>query len=85
MRPAGLAEVDAAKADGRWAAAYQAQREFTVPDDLRAALHASPPAEHAFELLGRSQQYAVVLDVTTRTERTRASRIARAVRDLAAR
>jgi len=86
MRPAGLAEVEAAKADGRWAAAYEAQRDFTVPDDLRAALHASPPAEQAFDSAGRTQQYAVVLAVVTaRTERTRSARIEKAVRDLVGR
>jgi len=38
MRPSGLAEVEAAKGDGRWAAAYQAQRDATVPPDLRKAM-----------------------------------------------
>ena len=44
MRPAGLAEVEAARADGRWDAAYVSQKEATVPPDLAAALAASPAA-----------------------------------------
>jgi uncharacterized protein YdeI (YjbR/CyaY-like superfamily) len=49
MRPSGLAEVEAAKADGRWAAAYESQRNATVPPDLAAALAASPQAAQAFD------------------------------------
>lgn len=86
MRPAGLAEVAAAQADGRWAAAYESQREFTVPEDLAAALAATPPAEQVFESLGRSEQYGFVLDiVTARTEEGRAARIRKVVRGLAGR
>jgi uncharacterized protein YdeI (YjbR/CyaY-like superfamily) len=44
MRPPGLAEVEAAKTDGRWAAAYQSQRNTAVPPDLATALAASPQA-----------------------------------------
>src|SRR3979409_1986233 len=61
MRPSGLAEVEAAKADGRWAAAYESQRNATVPPDLAAALAASPQAAQAFNALTKTQQYAVVL------------------------
>ncbi len=42
MRPTGLAEVEAAKADGRWDAAYEGQRTAKVPDDLQRELDASP-------------------------------------------
>src|SRR5262249_12103761 len=45
MRPAGIAEVDAAKRDGRWDAAYDGQARATLPDDLRAALDKSPKAK----------------------------------------
>jgi uncharacterized protein YdeI (YjbR/CyaY-like superfamily) len=61
MRPAGLAQVAAAKADGRWAGAYEPQSTAEVPPDLAAALAASPPAGTAFERLGRSDRYAVIL------------------------
>ena len=80
MREPGIAEVEAAKADGRWDAAYVSQKEFTVPDDLRAALDAEPAAAAAYDALGRTEQYAVVLDlVTARDEDTRRTRLERAV------
>jgi uncharacterized protein YdeI (YjbR/CyaY-like superfamily) len=80
MRPPGLAEVEAAKADGRWDAAYQSQKEATVPPDLAAALAASPVASSAFDSLSRTAQYAVILDVVTaRTEKTRAAHISKAI------
>jgi uncharacterized protein YdeI (YjbR/CyaY-like superfamily) len=83
MRPAGQAEVDAAKADGRWAAAYASQKDATVPDDLAAALADAPAAARAFDALNRTEQYAVILDVVTaRTDATRATRIRRAVERL---
>lgn len=85
MRPSGLAEVEAAKADGRWDAAYVSQQEATVPPDLEAALEAHPKAAQVFESLGKTQRYAVILDlVTARTEKTRANRLRKAVADLAA-
>ena len=67
MRPAGQAEVDAARADGRWDAAYERQSTATVPDDLAAALAADPVAAAAFEALGRSERYAVMLPVLKAT------------------
>jgi uncharacterized protein YdeI (YjbR/CyaY-like superfamily) len=80
MRPPGLAEVEAAKADGRWDAAYQSQKEATVPPDLAAALAASPVASSAFDSLSRTAQYAVILDVVTaRAEKTRAAHISKAI------
>jgi len=86
MRPSGLAEVEAAKADGRWDAAYEPQREATVPPDLAAALAASPLAAKAFAALSRTSQYAVILDVVTgRTSRTRATHISKAIAALEAR
>jgi uncharacterized protein YdeI (YjbR/CyaY-like superfamily) len=85
MRPPGQAEVAAAKADGRWDAAYVSQKEFTVPDDLRAALDATPAAATAYEALGRTEQYAVVLDlVTARDPDTRAGRLRTAIERLRA-
>ena len=86
MRPSGLAEVEAAKADGRWDAAYESQREATVPPDLAAALAASPRAATAFASLSKTSQYAVILDVVTaRAPRTRAARISKAIAELEAR
>jgi uncharacterized protein YdeI (YjbR/CyaY-like superfamily) len=85
MRPAGLAEVEAAKGDGRWDAAYESQKEATVPPDLAAALAASPAAAQAFASLGKSSQYAVILNlVTARTPRTRSARLRKAMTALQA-
>jgi uncharacterized protein YdeI (YjbR/CyaY-like superfamily) len=80
MRPSGLAEIEAAKADGRWAAAYQPQRNATVPPDLAAALAADPSAAQAFDALTKTQRYAVILQVVTaRTATARAARVRRAL------
>jgi uncharacterized protein YdeI (YjbR/CyaY-like superfamily) len=85
MRPSGLAEVEAAKADGRWAAAYESQRNATVPPDLAAALAASPTAAQAFDALGKTQRYAVILTLlTARTATARAARLRRAMTALEA-
>jgi uncharacterized protein YdeI (YjbR/CyaY-like superfamily) len=85
MRPAGLAEVEAAKMDGRWAAAYESQRTATVPPDLAAALAGNPEANAAFERLGRSDRYAVILPLLkARTPQARAKVLAQAVTRLAA-
>ena len=86
MRPPGTAQVEAARADGRWEAAHVSQKEFTVPADLRAALDAQPRAAAAYAALGRTEQYAVVLDlVTAREPGLRATRLATAVARLDAR
>lgn len=85
MRPSGLAEVDAAKADGRWAAAYQSQRNATVPADLAAALATSQRAAEAFDALSKTHQYAVILKiVTARTATARAAQLRKAVAALEA-
>ncbi|MGH2539428.1 MAG: YdeI/OmpD-associated family protein [Actinomycetota bacterium] len=85
MRPAGLAEVAAAKADGRWEAAYESQRTAVVPPDLAAALAGDTRANAAFERLGRSDRYAVILPLLkARTSETRARILTRTVARLAA-
>ncbi|HEU4975371.1 MAG TPA: YdeI/OmpD-associated family protein [Baekduia sp.] len=60
MRAGGLAEVERAKADGRWDAAYAGQREATVPDDLQRALDADPAAAAAFAALDARNRYAII-------------------------
>ncbi|MCK8436069.1 OmdA domain containing protein [Streptomyces sp. D2-8] len=80
MRPGGLAEVAAARADGRWEAAYASQKEAEVPDDLAAALQRSPRAAAAFEALGRTDRYLLMLGVLrARTAGSRAAQVAAAV------
>jgi len=84
MRPAGLAAVQAARADGRWDRAYAGPATATVPEDLAAALAAEPAARAAFDRLGGTDRYAVLFRVqTAATPQTRARRIAALVQRLA--
>src|SRR3954453_7927427 len=84
MRPAGLAAVEAAKADGRWDRAYAGPATITVPDDLPAALAGEPAAQKEFEALDGANRYAVLWRVhTAATAPTRAKRIATIVAMLA--
>jgi uncharacterized protein YdeI (YjbR/CyaY-like superfamily) len=78
MRPAGSAEVEAAKADGRWEAAYEGQRTMAVPDDLQRELDANPEAAEFFAGLSGQNRYAILyrLDEAKRPE-TRARRLAK--------
>lgn len=76
MRPGGLREVRAAKADGRWEAAYAAQSTATVPEDLRVALEADPEAAAFFAKLDSANRYAVLYRVQeAKRAATRAARI----------
>ncbi len=60
MRPAGLAEVEAAKADGRWDAAYPGQRTAGVPADLKRELEHSEAARDFFSTLDSANRYAIL-------------------------
>lgn len=85
MRPAGLEQVELAKADGRWDAAYAPPSTAQVPADLQAALDAAPAAAAAFAALSRSNRYLILLDIErARRPETRARRIARHVERLTA-
>ncbi len=76
MRPAGLAAVEAARADGRWDAAYEPPSTMSVPDDLRAALDQSPAAAEMFESLNKTNRFAILHRVTTAVRpETRRNRI----------
>jgi uncharacterized protein YdeI (YjbR/CyaY-like superfamily) len=76
MHPAGLAEVERAKADGRWEAAYAGAATIEVPEDLRKALAAEPKARAMFERLNGQNRYAVLYRITTaKRPETRARRI----------
>ena len=84
MQAPGLAQVDAAKADGRWARAYDGAKTSVVPDDLRAALDAQPPAKAFFATINASNRYAVLWRIQTAVRpETRARRIAQLVDMLA--
>jgi uncharacterized protein YdeI (YjbR/CyaY-like superfamily) len=80
MRPPGMAEVERARSDGRWARAYQPQSQATVPPDLAAALAASSRATEFFAGLDSANRYAVLFRVQAAGKpETRARRIARLV------
>jgi len=84
MRPAGLAKVRAAQADGRWEAAYEPSSSMTVPGDLQAALDGQPAAQHAFQELSRANRYAILYRIhDAKKPETRARRIEKYVAMLA--
>jgi len=83
MHPAGIAEVDRAKADGRWEVAYLGS-EIEVPPELVAALAAKPKARKMFDTLNSQNRYAVLFRITTAIRpETRAKRIEQYVAMLA--
>lgn len=76
MQPAGASEMERAKADGRWDAAYAGSASIEVPPDLASALAASSKARAMFETLSRVNRYAVLYRITTaKRPETRAKRI----------
>ncbi len=76
MHPAGLAEVERAKVDGRWAAAYAGPASIEVPADLAAALTAQPRAQAMFDILTSQNRYAVLYRINNaKRADTRARRI----------
>jgi uncharacterized protein YdeI (YjbR/CyaY-like superfamily) len=87
VTPHGQRQIDAAKADGRWAAAYAPIRsatEATVPDDLRAAIEANPRARKTFRTLGRQNLFALAFRTNhMKTPAGRARKIAALVAMLA--
>jgi uncharacterized protein YdeI (YjbR/CyaY-like superfamily) len=84
MQPAGLDEVERARADGRWDTAYAGPRTITVPDDLAAALAANPDAAAFFATLNGINRYAILYRIgTVKRPETRARKIAQYVQMLA--
>jgi uncharacterized protein YdeI (YjbR/CyaY-like superfamily) len=80
MKSPGLREVDLAKSDGRWDAAYPSQSKAVVPKDLAAALKAEPTAKTFFATLTGANRYAVLYRINTaKTAKTRAARIVKFV------
>jgi uncharacterized protein YdeI (YjbR/CyaY-like superfamily) len=76
MQPAGHAAIERAKANGRWAAAYEAQSKAAVPPDLQTALEASPKAAAFFKTLSSQNRYAILFRLqTAKKPETRASRL----------
>ena len=84
MKPAGLAEIERAKADGRWAAAYDSPSRSTVPPDLQAALDKMPRAKTFFATLDSRNRYAILHRIqTAKKAETRERRITQFVEMLA--
>jgi uncharacterized protein YdeI (YjbR/CyaY-like superfamily) len=76
MRPPGLAEVERAKADGRWEAAYDGQKKMEVPADLQAELDARPSAAEFFAGLSSQNRYAILFRLhDAKRPETRARRL----------
>ncbi|HEY7561722.1 MAG TPA: YdeI/OmpD-associated family protein [Gaiellaceae bacterium] len=76
MKPAGLEQVELAKADGRWEAAYASPANAAVPDDLRSALDGSPRAAEHFATLTRANRYAIIYRLDdAKKPQTRARRL----------
>jgi uncharacterized protein YdeI (YjbR/CyaY-like superfamily) len=84
MRPPGLAEIDRAKADGRWEAAYDSPRTIEVPTDLEDAFKRNPKAKVFFETLDSRNRYAILFRIhTAKKTETRERRIEQFVAMLA--
>ena len=84
IQPGGLAEIMAAKADGRWDTAYASQAKAEVPEDLAAALTSNVEAKRMFDALDRANRYAIIYRVNeAKRAETRARRIANFVEMLA--
>ncbi len=83
MAAAGLEEVNRAKTDGRWEAAYAPQSKASVPDDLQAALEANPQAKSFFSALNSVNRYAILYRVhDAKKPETRVARIEKYVQML---
>jgi uncharacterized protein YdeI (YjbR/CyaY-like superfamily) len=84
MAPAGLEEVNAAKADGRWHAAYDAFGSAAAPEDFMQAVRKNPRAKAFFDTLNKTNLYSIVYRLqTAKKAETRAKRIERIVEQLA--
>jgi uncharacterized protein YdeI (YjbR/CyaY-like superfamily) len=85
LHPAGHAEVERARADGRWEAAYEGQRRITVPEDLQRELDSRPEAKAFFAELTGQNRYAILYRLQdAKKPETRARRLAKFVEMLEA-
>lgn len=77
MQPAGLAEIEAAKQDGRWEAAYDSAKNMVIPEDLLQALEENKPAQAFFNTLNQANVYAITWRLqTAKKVETRQKRLA---------
>lgn len=76
MQPPGMAEIERAKSDGRWDAAYDSPRTIEVPEDLRKALETNKKARKCFENLDSRNRYAILFRIhNAKRAETRAKRV----------
>jgi uncharacterized protein YdeI (YjbR/CyaY-like superfamily) len=84
MHPAGMREIDRAKQDGRWAAAYSSASTSTIPDDLQRALDANKKAKAFFATLNSQNRYSILFRIqNVKKAETRAKKIAQFIEMLA--
>ena len=83
IRPAGLLQIEKARQDGRWDAAYQSQKSAEVPDDLRQALDENPAAREFFETLKGANRFAILYRLqSAKKPETRQKRLAEFIKML---
>lgn len=76
MQPAGIKQVELAKADGRWEAAYESQSTIAIPDDFQTELDKNQKAREFFATLNSANRYAILLRIqTAKKPETRTARI----------
>lgn len=76
MRPPGLKQMELARADGRWEAAYESQSRITIPEDFQAELEKEPQARAFFDTLNSTNRYAILYRIqTAKKPETRLARI----------
>ena len=76
MEPAGLLQVEFAKADGRWDVAYESQSKITIPDDFQSELDKNQKAKDFFSTLNSINRYAILYRIqTAKKSETRSARI----------
>jgi uncharacterized protein YdeI (YjbR/CyaY-like superfamily) len=83
MRPAGLAAVEAAQADGRWDRAYAGSANMVAPADFTEALATEPTAKAYFEALNKSEQFAILMQLATVSDKNRSKKMSALVQTLA--
>ncbi|HEX4208290.1 MAG TPA: YdeI/OmpD-associated family protein [Ktedonobacteraceae bacterium] len=84
MQPAGIRQVELAKADGRWEAAYESQSKATIPDDFQKELDKNPKALEFFATLNSVNRYAILFRIqTAKKPETRSARIHKFIEMLA--
>jgi uncharacterized protein YdeI (YjbR/CyaY-like superfamily) len=82
MKPAGLAAINQAKADGRWDTAYHSSSTFTMPKDFLKALKSSPKASEFYESLNASNKYAIYFQIQTASDKARPAKIDKLIKML---